>query len=82
MPMVTMRYPSPPNPMIAVTVTRPIVVTVAMRRPATMTGSASGSSISQSRWSGRYPRPVAASTVSAGTPSRPSTVFRVMISSV
>ena len=44
-----MKTPSPPWPTIAVTVTRPIVVTVAMRMPAMIVGNASGSSTAASR---------------------------------
>ena len=45
----SMSAPSPPWPMSAVTVTRPMVVTVAMRMPAMIAGSASGSS-TRSSW--------------------------------
>ncbi len=48
--------------MSAVTATRPIVVTVATRTPAMMTGVARGSSTRHSRWPGLCPRPVAASS--------------------
>ena len=43
-----MSCPSPPWPMSAVTVTRPMVVTVAMRTPAMIAGNASGSSTRRS----------------------------------
>ena len=77
-----MSAPSPPWPISAVTVTSPIVVTVAMRMPTMIAGSANGSSTRSNRRVREYPMPVAASFTSAGTPSSPVTVFRTRISRV
>ena len=77
-----MSAPNPPWPISAVTVTNPMMVTVAMRMPAMIAGSANGSSTRSRRRDGEYPMPVAASLTSGGTPSRPVTVFRTRISSV
>ena len=63
-----------------VTVTRPMVVTVAIRSPATMTGMARGSSTLQDLL-GENPDPIASLT-SGGTPSRPATMLRMRMSSV
>jgi hypothetical protein len=76
------RSPKPPSPMSAVTVTRPTVVTVAMRRPATMAGVASGRSTRSTRRQGSYPMPSAASRTSGATPSSPATMLRSRMSSV
>jgi hypothetical protein len=77
-----MNWPRFSRPMIAVTVTRPIVVTVAIRTPAMMTGSASGRSTRTSTWVGEYPIPTAASRTSGGTPRSPAKMFRIRISRV
>jgi hypothetical protein len=77
-----MKAPSPPSPISPVTVTRPMVVTVAMRTPAMITGRASGSSTRRSWLSGRYPMPWAASLTSSGTPSSPATMFLTRMSRV
>ena len=69
-------------PMSPVTVTRPTVVTVAMRRPATMAGAARGRSTVMKRRNGRTPIPSAASTTAGATLSTPSTMFRRKIASV
>ena len=58
-----------------------MVVTVAIRSPATMTGRAVGSSTRHSRWPGVYPMPFAGSMTSVGTPFSASTMFRTRISS-
>ena len=78
----SMSAPSPPWPISAVTVTNPMVVTVAIRMPTMMAGSANGSSTRSRRRDREYPMPVAASLTSTGTPSRPVTVFRTRISNV
>ncbi len=77
-----MKNPTPPWPMRAVTVTRPTVVTAAIRIPATMTGSARGSSISKKSRRRPYPMPIAASRTAGSTPSMPATMLRTRISSV
>ena len=69
-------------PIRLVTVTSPMVVTVAIRIPATITGMAIGSSTCHSRWKGEYPIPRAASITSGGTVSSPVTMLRIRISSV
>ena len=76
------KLPRPPSPIRAVTVTNPIVVTVAIRMPAMMAGTASGMSIRNSSASGRYPIPRAASRTSCGTASMPTTMLRIKINSV
>ena len=53
--------------------------TVATRRPAIITGRASGSSIRNSSRGLEYPRPVADSTTSAGTDRSPSSIARTRI---
>src|SRR3712207_2310434 len=58
-----------------------MIVTVAMRMPATITGSASGSSTLKSICLPVSPIPRAASMVSAGTESSPATVLRIKIRS-
>ncbi len=68
--------------MTAVMVTSPIVDTVAMRRPAMITGRASGSSTANSWRNGVYPIASAASRTSRGTEPSPSTVLRTRMSSV
>ena len=62
--------------------TSPTVVTVATRMPATMMGSARGSSTVRSRRGGDIPIPSAASVTAAGTPSMPATMFRTRTSRV
>ena len=59
-----------------------IVETTAMRSPATIAGSASGSSTRQSVWFRVRPIPRAASSTSGGTERRPASVFRKRISTV
>ena len=63
-------------------VTRPIVVTVAIRTPATMIGSAIGSSTRQRRSRAVKPIPAAASITSGGTPRSPVTMLRTRMTSV
>ena len=70
-------------PMSAVTVTRPTVVTVAMRSPAMIAGTASAQVDCEEAAPAacspcRRPPPCTA----AGTPSTPATMFRTRISSV
>ena len=77
-----MNCPKPPSPISAVIVTSPMVVTVAMRTPAMITGIASGTSTRHRSCRRVYPIPRAASFASSGTPSRPATVLRMKMSSV
>jgi hypothetical protein len=63
--------PSPPAPARNANVPRPTVVTEAMRRPAKISGRASGTSTRQSSWLSVKPIPRAASLISSGTLSRP-----------
>ena len=49
-----MKTPSPPPPMAAAMVAVPMVATVAMRSPATIEGTASGSSTCQRIWRGGH----------------------------
>lgn len=53
--------------------------TVAIRTPASIAGSASGSSTSHSSRSGPYPIPRAASRASSGTACSPANMFRTRI---
>jgi hypothetical protein len=75
----SMKKPSPPSPMMALTVTSPTVVTVAILTPARITGRARGTSIFQNRRVGVYPMPSAASLTGAGTLSTPATRLRMMM---
>ena len=77
-----MNCPTPPRPINEPTVTSPIVLTVAMRIPAMITGIASGTSTCQSTWRLENPMPTAESTTSAGTPASPAVVFLIRISNV
>ncbi len=54
----------------------PTTQTVAVRRPATITGIASGSSTRRSCWRGVIPTARAASTRAGSTPASPVTVLR------
>ena len=74
--------PSPSGVMNAAMVASEIVVTVATRIPATMAGSASGSSMRVSVCARVRPMPSAASLASAGTSRSPVSVLRKRISSV
>ena len=60
----------------------PTVVVTAIRSPAMISGSASGSSTRHSSWRCVRPMPRPASRASAGTPSRPAMTLRKRISSV
>ena len=71
-----MSLPNPPSPTRDVTVTRPTVVTVAMRKPAMIDGVARGRSTRSTRRQPSKPMPEAASRTGAGTPSRPATSLR------
>ena len=68
--------------MIAVTVTRPIVDTAARRTPATISGTANGTSTRHRRWPAVKPNPLAASSASGGTSRRPVTMLRTRMVSV
>ena len=75
----------PPRPFEttnAATVASAIVETTAMRRPAMIAGTASGSSTRRSVWFRVRPIPRAASSTSGGTARRPASVFRKRISTV
>src|SRR6185312_8419089 len=74
--------PSPPAPAKVASAASPTVVVAAMRSPAMMVGSASGSSTRHSSWCSVRPMPRPASRASSGTPSRPSTVLRKRMSRV
>jgi hypothetical protein len=69
--------PNPPpatkKPMVAI----PMMVTVAILTPATITGSANGNSTPNKIWRAVRPMPLAASIVSVGTASRPATTLRM-----
>src|SRR5579884_2526152 len=74
-----------PRPSLSIndaTVASEITVTVAIRTPAMIAGSASGSSTRSSDCIGPIPIPAAASLTSAGTSRSPVSVLRNMISSV
>ena len=64
---------------MAPTVVSETAETVAIRRPASSAGSASGSSTPNSSRSGPYPIPRAASRTSSGTASRPVRMLRTRI---
>ena len=68
---VRIRLPSPPYDTSVPTVVSATVETVATRRPAMITGSASGSSIRNSSRVVPYPSPVADSRTSSGTAEQP-----------
>ena len=74
--------PSPPAPAKVASAASPTVVVAAIRRPAMIAGSASGSSTRHSSWRSVRPMPRPASRASSGTPSRPSTMLRKRMSSV
>ena len=74
--------PRPPAPARNTSAVRPTVVVTAIRSPAMISGSASGSSTRHSSWRSVRPIPRPASRASAGTPSRPVMTLRKMISSV
>ena len=74
--------PSPPAPARKTSAVSPTVVVTAIRSPAMISGSASGSSTFHSSWRCVRPIPRPASRASAGTPSRPVITLRKMISSV
>ncbi len=54
----------------------PITHTAAVRMPAMMMGSASGSSTMNSVWRGVMPTPSAASLIAGSRPTMPVTVLR------
>ena len=74
--------PRPSLSTIAASVASATVVTVAIRRPAMIAGSASGSSTRRRIWPRVIPRPAAASRTSDGTSRSPVRVLRNRISSV
>ncbi len=76
------RRPSPPWPISAATVTRPMVETVAIRIPAMIAGIASGSSTRQSRRRRRVAHAGCGVVHVDGHAFEPVTVFRTRISSV
>ena len=69
------KLPSPPPPISAATVTRPMFCTRTMRMPVRTMGAASGSSTVRSRCRALMPIPRAASTACRGTCSSPITVL-------
>jgi hypothetical protein len=71
--------PSPPAPAKKASVARPTVVVTAMRSPAMISGSASGTSTRQSSCLSVRPMPRPASFVSSGTLSSPVRMLRKMI---
>ena len=64
--------------MAAAIVARPIETTVAIRTPASTTGSASGSSTNHKRCRFVMPSPVADSMTAGSTEAIPACVFRRM----
>ena len=74
--------PRPSGITNAATVASAIVETVAMRTPAMIAGSASGSSTRRRTWNEPIPIPRAASSTSAGTERNPVRMFRNRIRSV
>ena len=76
-----MSVPKPPAPIYAATTETLITVTAAMRMPATITGSASGTSTFHRICAPLMPIPRAASTTSAGVPRIPVAMLRIRISS-
>ena len=70
------RLPRPPYATSEPTVVSATVETVATRRPAMITGSASGSSTRNSSRPAPYPSPVADSRTSSGTARSPSSMAR------
>jgi hypothetical protein len=74
--------PSPYGVMYAATVARLIVVTTAIRIPAEIAGSASGSSTRRRICDRVSPIPRAASSTSGGTLRSPASVLRKRIRSV
>ena len=74
--------PRPPAPAKNASAASPTVVVVAIRSPAMIAGSASGSSTRHSSWRSVSPMPRPASRASSGTESSPASVLRKRISSV
>jgi hypothetical protein len=78
----TISEPSPPAPAKTARVANPTVVVAAIRTPATISGSASGSSTCHSSCESVRPMPRPESFASSGTLSSPATTLRKMIWSV
>ena len=74
-------WPSPPAPIQAAIVARPIVERVAILMPAIMTGIARGTSIFQRTWPLLIPMPTAASFTCGSTPLKPTMVLRTSTTS-
>jgi hypothetical protein len=74
--------PRPPAPARNASAASPTVVVTAIRRPAMISGRASGISTLHNSWRGVSPMPRPASRVSAGTLSSPTMKLRKRISSV
>ena len=68
--------PSPPPPAKTASVAIATVETVAIRRPATISGTDSGSSTRQSSCRSVMPMPLPASFASGGTFASPATMLR------
>ena len=73
-----MYSPSPPAPMAAAIVAVPTPITVATRRPATIDGSASGSSTMNNSCRGVMPMATPASTTAGSRLCSPPTVVRTI----
>src|SRR5690606_8097128 len=71
-----MTSPRPPAPMKVASATVPTVSTRAVRMPASITGTASGSSTRHSTWARPSPMPRAGSITARSTWSRPTMVLR------
>ena len=73
-----MYSPSPPAPIAAAMVAVPTPTTAATRIPATIDGSASGSSTMNSSWRGVIPIATPASTTAWSRLRSPATVVRTI----
>ena len=76
-----MYSPRPPAPTAAAIVAVPTPITVATRMPATIDGSASGSSTRRNSWPGVMPSAIPASINDGSTERTPATVVRMIGSS-
>src|SRR5580704_6128934 len=76
-----MKTPRPPPPIAAAMVAVPIVVTVATRTPARMTGAARGISTCHNNWRAVIPIAIADSRTARSTPRIPASVLRKIGSS-
>ena len=76
-----MYSPSPPAPIAAAMVAEPTPTTAATRTPATIDGSASGSSTWRSSWRGVIAIATPASRIAGSIPRSPAIVVRTIGSS-